>query len=191
MTDIAHRLGPLPSRAAALALLLGLVWTLTAFLILPAYDSYHAVGEDIASARAQLGRIHGIISEDAETAPILPGEFDGQTWNGKSQSIIAAKLQELIQTQAKKHNVAVISISPLQTRPFEKIRTIGLRIECEGEIGAIRDLIGALENNKPFIFIAGTDMRRQLIFGERKPGQRVPLSVRLDVHVPLKIEENG
>ncbi|WP_162901236.1 type II secretion system protein GspM [Breoghania sp. L-A4] len=187
-----HSLGVLPGRVAALALLAGLVASLILFIAIPAYDSYAALGAQIETARVNLGRFQAIISGQAPAASMDSGEWEGQAWDGQSESIVAANVQAFIQTQARDNNVSVISVSPLQARPFEKFRTIGLRIECEGEIGAVRDLIGALENHKPFIFIAGLDLRRQLIFGERMPGQKLPLSLRLDVHVPLKVaEEDG
>ncbi len=195
--SLRHSLGVLPGRIAALTLLAGLMASLIAFVAVPAYDSYTALGAQIETARINLGRFQRIASgqapaESMETGASEGQAWDGQAWEGQSQSIVAAKVQEFIQTQARNNAVSVISVSPLQARPFEKFRTIGLRIECEGEIGAIRDLIGAIENHTPFIFVAGLDLRRQLIFGERAPGQKLPLSLRLDVHVPLKVaEEDG
>lgn len=196
MSDLTARLSPhlgaISSRAAALALLAALLWTVATFLILPAYTGYRTLGEDILDTRQQLGRVRTIMKGDRIGDNNLPADaFQGQSWSGKSEAIIAAKLQAFIQVRASAHRASVISISPLQGPAFEKFPTIGLRIECEGEIGAIRDLIADLENNTPFIFITGLDMRKQLIFGERQPGQRLPLSARLDVQVPLKIEEDG
>lgn len=189
MTDMAHRLAPLANRVAALGLLAGLIWATIALVALPAIEHYADGDEAILDARRQLGRIQSVFSGGQQVASAEPQDFEGQSWAGKSQSIIAAKLQEFLQTRARANDVGVISISPLQTRPFEKFKTIGLRIECEGEVAAIRDLIGELENNTPFIFINGTEMRRQPIFGERQPGQRLPLSVRLDIYAPTEGEE--
>ncbi len=98
---------------------------------------------------------------------------------------MAAKVQAFLQDEARQHGVSVISISPLETGSFEDFDVIDLRVECEGEIGAVRDLIGAMENTEPFLFLTGTDLRRQQIFGTRRPDQKLPLAARLDVFAPF------
>lgn len=188
MNDLSTRIVPLVGRIAAVGLLAAVLWAIGALLAAPAYERYRALGEDILSAREQLGRVEAVLG--SSLAPPSAQDSSAQSWRGQSRSIVAAKVQAFLQDHARRHGVAVISISPLDARPFEGFETIGLRIECEGEIGAVRDLIGALENAEPFLFITGTDLRRQQIFGVRRPDQKLPLAARLDVFAPF-VEDAG
>lgn len=186
MSALAHRFGPTGRKAAALGLLACLLWALTDAVLLPLHAGYSEMGTEIDAARTQLGRVKGILRAPAPEA-VDEAALGTQTWEAQSASIVAARVQEFLQTRARETGVIVISLSPLQNRPFEKFPTIGLRVECEGEIDAIRNLAAAIENAEPFLFVDGVEIRRQPIFGERQPGQFLPLSVRLDIHAPIAI----
>ena len=188
MSDWALSIRSVASRGAAVALLALCLWVVGAMIAWPAIERYRQLGSDIQDIRMQMGRIEAILSSSPATP--TAGDSSGQSWRGQGRSIVAAKVQEFLQAQARHHGVNVISISPLQRRPFEHFEAIGLRIECEGEIGAIRDLIGAMESAQPFLFITGTDLRRQQIFGARRPDQKLPLAARLDVYAPF-VQEDG
>ena len=186
MTDMAVQLRVVGSRLAALVLLGLLVWSVVGLVAWPAYRNYRELGDELRDVRMQMGRVEAILSSSSQVP--VAGDSSGQGWRGQSRSIVAAKVQEFLQGEARNHGVSIISISPLQKRPFERFDAIGLRIECEGEIGAIRDLIGTMENAQPFLFITGADLRRQQIFGARQPGQKLPLAARFDVYAPF-VEE--
>ena len=188
MNDLAMRALPLAGRVAAIGLLVAGLWGLGTLVAVPAYERYRALGEDILVAREQLGRVDAVLG--SSLTPPSAQDSSAQSWRGQSRSIVAAKVQAFLQDHARRNGVTVISISPLETRPFDRFETIGLRVECEGEIGAVRDLIGALENAEPFLFIMGTDLRRQQIFGVRRPDQKLPLAARLDVFAPF-VEDVG
>lgn len=187
MSELVHRLQPAASRATALGLLAIVLWVAADWIVGPAVERYRAVDAEIEAVRMQMGRVEAILKSGGDVP--VAGDFSGQSWEGQSRSIVAARLQEFVQARARDNGVAVISISPLQQRPFERFETIGLRVEAEGEIGAIRDLIAQIENARPFVFIVGTDLRKQQIFGERQPGQRLPLAARLDLFAPVSVEE--
>ncbi|PTW61057.1 type II secretion system (T2SS) protein M subtype b [Breoghania corrubedonensis] len=188
MNDLVLGMRSFGSRVAAVGLLGLCLWGAGAMVAWPVLERYRQLGSELIDVRAQMGRIDAILSSSNETP--TASDSSGQSWRGQSRSIVAAKVQEFLQGQARRHAVSVISISPLERRPFEHFEVLGLRIECEGEIGAVRDLIGAMENAKPFLFITGVDLRRQQIFGTRRPDQKLPLAARMDVYAPF-VQEAG
>ncbi|WP_321341227.1 type II secretion system protein GspM [Breoghania sp.] len=191
MTDMTATLRHGVSRIAALGLLALILWFAVTAVLIPAYERYAALGGAIDEVRHQLGRVEAILASADAAAPEVASDTSGQGWSGQSRSIVAAEVQEFLQARAREHNVSVISISPLNPRRIQPYDALGLRVECEGEIGAIRDLIGAIENAEPYLFILGTDLRRQQIFGQPRPDQKLPLAARLDIYAPYALQEGS
>ncbi len=191
MTDMPATLRHVASRMAALALLAMVLWFSATGVILPAYQRYAEVGREIDDVRHQLGRVEAILASANAVAPEVASDTAGQGWRGQSRSIVAAQVQEFLQARARAYNVTVISVSPMNPRSIQPFEALGLRVECEGEIGAIRDLIGAIENAEPYLFILGADLRRQQIFGQPRADQKLPLAARLDIYAPYALQEGS
>ncbi len=193
MNKFADKIGPKLSRLLAFSLLFFLLWSAVAHMAVPAYEAFAQVKQEINQKRIHLGRIEGAIAFERQTLNDLNVEFENQKWIGKSAPIISAELQGFVQQTAQKNTVRILSITPMRTRPYSEFDTIGLRIELEGGIKAVRDVISELENHQPFIFLNAVDMRPQQSFrgNNGQAWQSLPLVSRLDVYVPIGVAQGS
>ncbi|WP_346891509.1 type II secretion system protein GspM [uncultured Roseibium sp.] len=179
-------LSPRGRRLAALALLgLGL-WLVWAGLVSPLIAAQDELNVRIASARGQLGRLETIIARTQASADIETADTANRTWAGASKPVIAAKVQKQVQSQATSSGITIVTVAPTQSAFAKDIDTAGLVVEGHGEIAAFVDLFAALERNRPILFVDHLVLRRYQGSTGPKPGERLPLSARFEIHAPYR-----
>lgn len=173
-------------KLAALALLGMSLWLIWAGLVSPLMAAQDNLTIRIASARGQLGRLETIIDRAQASADIETADTANRTWAGASKPVIAANVQKQVQSLAASSGITIVTVAPTQSAFAKDIDTAGLVVEGHGEIAAFADLFTALERNRPLLFVDRLVLRRYQASAGPKPGERLPLSARFEIHAPYR-----
>ncbi len=177
------------SKVSAVGLLLILVVAFLFGVLAPLKQEISEKKDQIDRLRHQKGRFEQALSQAGVIHDNTAHAVTSEVWSGKSKAIIAAKLQELVQHQASVNEVAIGSILPINGQSIEGYESIGLRVECNGEIGGVRDLLRFLENHHPYIFLSSVELRPKPAYGYKNPKEILPLSMRLDLYIAVELGE--
>lgn len=173
-------------KLAALALLGMSLWLIWAGLVSPLMAAQEDLAIRVASARNQLGRLEAIIARAQASSDVETADAASRTWAGASKPVIAANVQKQVQSLAAGSGITIVTVAPTQSAFAKDIATAGLVVEGHGEIAAFVDLFTALERNQPMLFVDRLVLRRYQGSTGPKPGERLPLSARFEIHAPYR-----
>lgn len=145
------------SKAAAVGLLLGVIWFIGAILVEPLTTRLSDAQDQIAQERQLLGRLlteaRGLSARPAADASGEPALLPGDT-----EAEMIAALQSRVETVAASAGVLLSSVQPTAERSQGRLRLIGLRAIASGSIEDVQRFFHAIEHGRPALIIESLDM---------------------------------
>jgi hypothetical protein len=145
------------SKAAAVGLLLGVIWFIGAILVEPLTARLSDAEDQIAQERLLLGRLlmeaRGLSARPAEDASGEPALLPGDT---EAEKI--AGLQSRVETVAASAGVLLSSVQPMAERSEGRLRLIGLRAIASGSIDDVQQFFHEIELGRPVLIIQSLDI---------------------------------
>ena len=137
------------------------------FLLAPVMAHFAARGEDISDNAAQLAHFQNVARAAKKSAgsasrsgdPFLPGN---------EERVASADLQASLKAMAANAGVNLLAIRGLQGGRSQPLHMIAVSVELEGPLPAVRDMILAIENQTPLLFVPSASFR-SLADGEDGP----------------------
>jgi general secretion pathway protein M len=177
---------PLVSRLLALGLLvlvIGLAWVLVAVPLTAAFD---AQDSRIASATELLSRYEKALDDEpnlrAEIEALRKSDGSPDPFlKGESTQIIAAKLQNRIQTLVAGEAGDIRSIQVLPESEEDGFEKIGLRVTLTASIPTMQKVFYDIESSVPALFIDNLDVRTNIRRRRRNTESTNRVQIRFDV----------
>jgi general secretion pathway protein M len=131
---------------------------LVAFVVAPVLARFSDRSDDISENATQLAHFRSImrnakvlLATDPQAAePFLPGS---------EERIVSADLQANLMSAATTAGVRLLGVRGLQGRRSQQLRMVVVSAELEGSLSAVRDMILALENQTPYLFVTEASFR--------------------------------
>ena len=128
------------------------------FLLAPVTAHFAARGEDISDNAAQLAHFQNVKRAAKKSAgsasrsgdPFLPGS---------EERLASADLQANLKAMAANAGVNLLAIRGLQGGRSQPLHMIAVSVELEGPLQAVRDMIFAIENQTPLLFVPSASFR--------------------------------
>ena len=128
------------------------------FLVAPILGHFASRGEDISENAEQLAHFQNVARESKVAAggvrragdPFLPGS---------EERVVSADLQASLKSMAANAGVNLLGIRGLQSSRSQLLRMIAVNVEMEGSLRAVRDMILAIENQTPLLFVSAVSLR--------------------------------
>jgi general secretion pathway protein M len=128
------------------------------FVFTPAWSHFASRSEEIEENAAQLwhfqsiGRDAKVLMEQTAQAgePFLPGS---------EERLVSADLQANLKAMATTAGVRLLGIRGLQGSRSQQLRMVVVSVELEGPLQAIRDVVLAIESQRPFLFVTAASLR--------------------------------
>jgi general secretion pathway protein M len=170
---------------AALTMILG-------FVLLPIQEFFADRDAHIAEQRKQLARIEGILSQE-QNVHAITRQVDAETQQGEflaaaSEGLVSAELQARIKGFTESAGAHVRSAQNLPPKAVGSTRYSGSRVEIYGDTKALRKALHGIERARPYLFVAGANMKLGLPAGRPNGAEEPSIQVQLDVFAPTQIE---
>jgi hypothetical protein len=128
------------------------------FLLTPVLAHFASRSEEISESAAQLAHFRKIMRSAGTPAgkssqggdPFLPGA---------EERVVSADLQASLKAIATNAGVNLLGIRGLPGSRFQQLRMVVVSVELEGSLPAVRDMVVAIENQTPFLFVAAASFR--------------------------------
>ena len=151
-------LSPAASRTAALALLGLVVMLLFVYLLSPLYKFYSGKMAQIATLQDRLYRYEQLLAMEPEIndkkAIIDAINADSDLFlKGNKVAIASANLREFVNEAVTAAGGQLISSEGYTAQPVPSTTPVGLQLQISGEVRNLVDLLHALEDSRPLIFI--------------------------------------
>jgi general secretion pathway protein M len=151
-------LSPAASRTAALALLGLVVMLLFVYLLSPLYKFYSGKMAQIATLQDRLYRYEQLLAmepEISEKKAIIDAiNADSDLFlKGNKVAIASANLREFVDEAVTAAGGQLISSQGYAAQPVPSATPVGLQLQVSGEVRNLVDLLHALEDSRPLIFI--------------------------------------
>lgn len=148
----------LPRAILFLGLNVAILVLLLLFVVVPLLSHFDSRNDEIRENAAQLAHFHRIIH--GARALEQAGAQNTQAFlTGSEERVLSADLQASLQALAVAKGVRVLGLRGLQSRRIAQMPTVAVGMDVEGVLGAVRDVIGAIEDQSPFLFITEAALR--------------------------------
>jgi general secretion pathway protein M len=188
-------LSPAASRTAALALLGLVVMLLFVYLLSPLYKFYSGKMAQIATLQDRLYRYEQLLAmepEISEKKAIIDAiNADSDLFlKGNKVAIASANLREFVDEAVTAAGGRLISSQGYAAQPVPSATPVGLQLQISGEVRNLVDLLHALEDSRPLIFIddftvTSSAAREGISRGDRRAkasrGRSGSLDVRMNI----------
>jgi general secretion pathway protein M len=166
---------PLLARAAALAILAGLIAVIWIGPVAAYLDLLNADGEALAAAQQTLEHYRALVSAAPERVPVedksmlLPDISDAQA---------IALLQESLKGAAAAAQVEIQGLQVLQTETIAGAPRIGVRLRGHADIGGLAGLLYAIEAARPLLYPDNLTIQSRSVTPQAPPAS---LDFQIDV----------
>jgi general secretion pathway protein M len=188
-------LSPAASRTAALALLGLVVMLLFVYLLSPLYKFYSGKMTQTATLQDRLYRYEQLLAMEPEIndkkAIIDAINADSDLFlKGNKVAIASANLREFVDEAVTAAGGQLISSQGYAAQPVPSATPVGLQLQISGEVRNLVDLLHALEDSRPLIFIddftvTSSAAREGISRGDRRAkasrGRSGSLDVRMNI----------
>jgi general secretion pathway protein M len=179
-------------RAVFLAVHLAASALLAGLAVLPIHEFFAEREGRIAEQRTLLARLRGIASQEANVQA-MAHQVDveaqqGEFIVGSGDGLVNAELQTRLKSFSESAGAHIRSAQSLPPKTVEQVKYSGSRIDIYGSIQAVRKAIHAIESAKPYLFVAGADMKLALPTGRPGAAEEPVIQVQLDVFAPMQIK---
>lgn len=155
MTDIGKAM---PRGAMFLAFNAVVVLFLTLFVVAPILAHFNSRGDDIAESAAQLAHFKNIAA-NAKSLMKSSAQAGDPFLPGNEERVASADLQASLKAVAAAANVRFLGVHGLPPGRSPQLREVVVGIELEGPPAAIRNVILAIENHMPLLFVTAAKLR--------------------------------
>jgi len=173
-------LGPVVSKALALALLLVFGAAIYLLGVRPVFEAHDDLDEQTAVAAERLARLgavagrSGSLREALDRLETLSAESRGY-FSGTSANLLVAELQAEMKAITEEAGGKLTSFQVLPEKAAEPFAQVALRLTVEGDMEALQSFLYRLETWQPVLFVDHLDIQKQ---------QARRLRVRLDQDSP-------
>jgi general secretion pathway protein M len=161
-------------------------------LVMPIWDAFAARDNRIMEQRALLARLEGIAAQEPriraiarETeAQVNTGEF----LRGANEGVISADQQTRLKAMAESAGARLRSVQSLPAKTSDQIRYTGVRMDLSGPIQAIQRALHAVENGKPYLFVAAASIKVSPLASQSGTAQEPVIEAQFDVYGAVQPE---
>jgi general secretion pathway protein M len=156
MIDLVSR--RMPRGALFLAFNAFVVLFLMLFVFAPVLSHFASRSEDISENAAQLSHFQNII-RNAKTLMNKAAQAGDPFLPGSEERVVSAELQANLKAVATTAGVRFLGVRGLQGSRSQQLRMVAASVELEGPMPAVRDVVLAIENQMPFLFVTAASLR--------------------------------
>lgn len=128
------------------------------FCLAPIMGHFSGRAEEISDQAAQLAHFQSAVRAAKRTVggagrsgdPFLPGS---------EERVASADLQASLKSMAANAGVNLLAIRGLQGGRSQPLQMVAVGLEIEGPLRAVRDMISAIENQTPLLFVSSATFR--------------------------------
>jgi general secretion pathway protein M len=177
---------------AAVAILLGLLLLPYVLVVSPVIDLYRSSRQELAEARAQLGRAAVFASRverlRASLASLDQGNANrGEFLQGQNESLAAAQLQNQLKVFVDAAQAELKSTQTLPSRKEGTLSRVTVRAQLSATTTGVQAVIYAIESFSPRLVIDNLDIRaRPQARGGNQSYDDLLLDIRFDVYGYLR-----
>ena len=147
----------IPRGALFLAFNASAVLFLILFVFAPVLTHFASRSEEISENAAQLSHFQ-ILTRDAEALMKAPHAGD-PFLPGSEERVVSADLQASLKAIAATAGVRFLGIHGLEGTRSQQLRMVAASVELEGPLPSIRNVILAIENQMPLLFVTAASLR--------------------------------
>lgn len=152
------QMSPQVSRFAAVGLLVVLILTLFFYGIMPLVQAYKSNADEVAVLEKRLVTLRSMLANKALVDNALQRLDSMNTagdvfLKGNKAAIASANLREFVNDVVKESGGVLVSTQDYQTQSLDIANAVGLRLQFNGEINNLSNLLYKLESARPLIFI--------------------------------------
>lgn len=137
------------------------------FIFAPVMGHFAGRSEEISDHAAQLAHFQNVTRAAKKSAGSV-GLTGDPFLLGNEERVASADLQASLKSIAANAGVNLLAIRGLQSGRSQSLPMIAVSVELEGPLKAVRDMIFAIENQKPLLFVTSASFR-SLADGEDGP----------------------
>ena len=173
----------IPRGAPFLAFNISVVLFIVIFLLTPVLGHFTDRSEEISESAAQLAHFRKIarsVSAPAGKASHKASQGVDAFLPGTEERVASADLQASLKSIAGSAGVNLLGIRGLPGSRYQQLRMVAVSVELEGSLAAVRDMVVAIENQTPFLFVTAAALRS---VGEGEDG---PIRAELKVQGAMR-----
>jgi general secretion pathway protein M len=148
----------MPRGALFLAFNAFAVLFLILFVFAPVLSHFASRSEDISENAAQLSHFQNII-HNANTLMKKTPQAGDPFLPGGEERVVSADLQANLKAIATTAGVRFLGVRGLQGNRSQQLHMVAASVELEGPMPAVRDVVLAIENQMPFLFVSAASLR--------------------------------
>ena len=148
----------MPRGALFLAFNASAILFLVLFIFAPLFSHFASRSEDISENAAQLSHFQAI-ARNAKTLMKKTPQTGDPFLPGNEERVVSADLQASLKAIATTAGVHLLGIRGLQGGRSQQLRMVAASMELEGPVPAVRDVVLAIENQMPFLFVSAASLR--------------------------------
>lgn len=128
------------------------------FCLAPIIGHFSGRAEEISDNAAQLAHFQNAVR--AAKQPVGSAGRSGDPFlPGSEERVASADLQASLKSMAANAGVNLLAIRGLQGGRSQPLQMVAVSVEIEGPLKAIRDMISAIENQTPLLFVSTAAFR--------------------------------
>lgn len=175
------------SRAAAIALLLVLLGSVYFAVMRPVIATYRQNEAALMEAQEMLSRFEQMATSEGDLQRNLEEVGQRQASQGyyltkATDALAAAELQDRVKTLVKESGGTIRSIQTLPGESEDEFRRVTLRLQMMTSIGALVEIVHALETSQPFLFLDNVDIQSRSVRQTDQQTTEPILTVSLDLY---------
>ena len=148
----------MPRGALFLAFNASAILFLVLFIFAPLLSHFASRSEDISENAAQLSHFQAI-ALNAKALMKTTQQTGDPFVPGNEERVVSADLQASLKAIATTAGVHLLGIRGVQGGRSQQLRMVAASMELEGPVPAVRDLVLAIENQMPFLFVSAASLR--------------------------------
>jgi len=183
----AARMTPVQQRAAALALLVGVVVAALAVLLLPVLLLHRHYDDAIANTTDRAERMRRVAAQAPELRRALDAmkARDGRRFflKNTAPNLAGAELQEMVKATVENNGGRITTSQNTSPREDGRFKQIGVNVQFFATTPALQRILSALETQQPYLVVDNITVRPLNAFRGFKPaaGAEPEVNVQLDV----------
>ena len=183
----AARMTPMQQRAAALALLVGVVVAVLALLLLPVLLLHRHYDDAIADTTDRVERMRRVAAQAPELRRALDAmkARDGRRFflKNTAPNLAGAELQEMVKATVENNGGRITTSQNTSPREDGRFKQIGVNVQFFATTPALQKILATLETQQPYLVVDNITVRPLNAFRGFKPaaGAEPEVNVQLDV----------
>jgi len=155
---IAATRAKMPRGASFLAFNIAALLFIVVFVVAPVLGHFAGRSEEISESAAQLVHFRKIAR--SVSSPTNTNSHSVDTFlPGTEERVVSADLQASLKSIASNAGVNLLGVRGLPASRYLQLQMVAINVELEGSLAALRDVIAAIENQTPFLFVTAASFR--------------------------------